>query len=231
VDDAVYVYVPEGEFTMGSGDGGANEQPVHKIFLDAFWIMRTEVTNSQYARCVRAGVCTAPDNAVWKDVRYAEHPVVNVDWNQSVTYTEWVGGSLPTEAQWEKACRGDDLRTYPRGDGEPGAALLNFDGSGVGETKAVGSYPTGASPYGTLDMAGNVWEWMADWYGESYYSQSPERNPTGPDGGQWRVWRGGSYVSSSTYARCAYRRNSNNPDYRDDYLGFRVVVGGGVPPR
>lgn len=225
VDDAVYVYVPEGEFTMGSGDGEEHEQPVHRVYLDAFWIMRTEVTNAQYDRCVRAGVCTAPENDMWRDVRYADHPVTDVDWNQASTYAEWAGGRLPTEAEWEKACRGGDLRAYPWGNAEPDAALLNFDGSGVGETTAAGSYPGGASPYGALDMAGNVWEWTADWYSGGYYADSPEENPTGPESGTSRRLRGGSFYINAYFVRCAYR-DGLDPDFRDYDLGFRVLSPG-----
>ena len=225
VDDAVYVYVPEGEFTMGSGDGGANEQPVHKIFLDAFWIMRTEVTNAQYGRCVRAGICIAPqgDGGRWKDVRYANHPVVWIDWDQANTYAEWVNGRLPTEAEWEKACRGDDLRTYPWGDADPSAKLLNFSDSGIGDTTVVGSYPAGASPYGALDLAGNVWEWVSDWYDGGYYGQSVESNPTGPVSGGFRVWRSGSFHYDAVSVRCAGRPWFSTESPHDD-VGFRVVL-------
>jgi formylglycine-generating enzyme required for sulfatase activity len=160
--------------------------------------MRTEVTNAQYDRCVRAGVCTAPSNSVWRDVRFADHPVTDVSWDQASVYAQWVGGSLPTEAQWEKAARGTDLRAYPWGDQEPTVSLLNFEGSGIGGTSAVGSYPIGASPYGALDMAGNVWEWVADWYDGSYYSVSPVENPQGPATGSYRVLRGGSWYGSAS---------------------------------
>jgi formylglycine-generating enzyme required for sulfatase activity len=222
VDEAVYVYVPAGEFTMGAGDGEADERPVHRVVVDAFWIMRTEVTNAQYDRCVRAGVCTAPDNDVWRDVRFAEHPVTHVSWEQASTYAQWVGGSLPTEAQWEKAARGVDLRTYPWGNAEPTANLLNFEGSGIGGTSAVGSYPAGASPYGALDMAGNVWEWVNDWYGEEYYSQSPSDNPPGPETGTYRVLRGGSWGYGDYVVRSA-DRNGVGPDFWSDLNGFRCV--------
>lgn len=222
IDEAVYVYVPAGEFTMGSGNGQADERPVHRVQLDAFWIMRTEVTNSQYERCVRARVCTTPDNSVWSDVRFAEHPVTDIDWAQANAYAQWVGGSLPTEAMWEKACRGNDLRTYPWGEQAPDATLLNFPASGISGTVAVGSYPAGASPYGAFDLAGNVWEYTADWYGEAYYAQSPLENPKGPLTGSDRVLRGGSWRTEAN-VRCAYR-GWYNPDPRNAFLGFRVVV-------
>lgn len=225
VDDAVYVYVPEGEFTMGSRDGGANELPVHKVHLDAFWIMRTEVTNAQYARCVRAGICTAPqgDNGRWKDDRYTEHPVTSVDWNQAKTYAKWIHGNLPTEAEWEKSCRGGDLRVYPWGTARPSAQLLNFDESGIRGTSVVSNYPFGASPYGALNMAGNVWEFVADWYNEKYDDQTLARNPTGPDNGSARGLRGGSSYDNGSIVRCT-TRYSYSPGDRDGIVGFRVVV-------
>jgi formylglycine-generating enzyme required for sulfatase activity len=222
VDGAVYVYVPAGEFTMGAGDGDADEQPVHKVTLDDYWIMQTEVTNAQYERCVRAGVCTAPNNSVWRDVRFADHPVTDVDWNQASVYAEWVGGRLPTEAEWEKAARGDDLRSYPWGNEDPTCALANYEGCGGG-TKAVGSHPAGASPYGALDMAGNVWEWVADWYGANYYAQSPAENPTGPSSGDLRVVRGGSWFGNVVFVRAASRVGFGT-DIRGDDLGFRVAL-------
>ena len=126
---------------MGSNKGDNDEQPVHRVTLDGFWIMRTEVTTAQYAGCVDAGACTAPGNSRWRDSQYADRPVTDVNWEQAQTYAEWAGGRLPTEAEWEKACRGDDLRPYPWGDADPSPELLNFDGSGIG---AVGSYPAGA---------------------------------------------------------------------------------------
>jgi formylglycine-generating enzyme required for sulfatase activity len=143
---ATYVVVP-------AGDGVA-----------AFGIMRTEVTNSQYRACVEAGVCTVPyksDYCPYPNQNYAEHPVVCVTREQAQAYAVWVGGALPTETQWLRACQGDDGRTYPWGEAAPDATLVNFGDYDRGTTPA-GSYPAGASPYGVLDMAGNAWEWIAD---------------------------------------------------------------------
>jgi formylglycine-generating enzyme required for sulfatase activity len=225
VDGALYLRVPAGAFTMGSATGGSDdERPVHTVDLDEFWIMRTEVTNAQYARCVAAGACAAPSNSRWQDNAYANHPVTHVDWNQAQAYATWSGGRLPTEAEWEKACRGDDQRTYPWGSAAPDASLANFNGN-VGDTEPVGSYSGGASPYGLADMAGNVWEWTADWYDGGYYASSPAVNPTGPASGGTRVLRGGSFHYVSRYVRCAYRVRYA-PDYRFDRLGFRVVAPG-----
>jgi formylglycine-generating enzyme required for sulfatase activity len=228
-DGAVYVYVPGGTFNMGSNNGAEDEKPVHQVTLDSYWIMRTEVTNAQFAACVRAGACTAPGNIIWNESRYAERPVTHVDWNQASAYARWAGGSLPSEAQWEFACRGLDVYQYPWGDSAPDASRANY-GDSTNGTKPVGSYLAGASPYGALDMAGNVWEWTADWYGADYYAQSPVRNPTGPASGTFRALRGGSYSSSSTNVRCAVR-DWYLPGSRHDFFGFRVAVGGGVFPQ
>ncbi len=223
VDGATYLYVPAGEFLMGSPDGVGDddEHPQHSVYLDAFWIMQTEVTNAQYAKCVAAGACGAPDNSRWQDAAYADHPVTAVDWNQASAYARWAGGRLPTEAEWEKAARGTDGRTYPWGNEAPAASLANCCAF-VNDTTPVGSYPAGASPYGALDMAGNVWEWTADWYDSGYYSQSPAQNPTGPANGNSRVVRGGGYWHVADDVRVASRARYD-PAYRFWGSGFRVV--------
>jgi serine/threonine-protein kinase len=232
IEGIPFVFVPAGDFTMGSadGEGADNEHPQHRVYLDGFWIGRTEVTNAQYARCVEAGACPVPDNSLWNDVAFADHPVKHVSWDNAVAYTEWLAESsgvtvrLPSEAEWEKACRGD-LLLHPWGDVEPSAELLNFLQSGIGDTTAVGSYPAGASPYGALDMAGNVWEWVADWYDEGYYGQTPKRNPTGPEGGDFRVLRGGSFDDARDGVRCAFR-NGDVPVLQLWGSGFRLLVPG-----
>lgn len=231
MDGAVYLYVPAGEFSMGSMSGNSAEQPVHTVYLDGYWIMRTEVTNAQYRRCVSAGACSAPGNSRWSDENYAQHPVTDVYWQQAVDYATWVGGRLPTDAEWEKACRGVDQRIYPWGNDAPSSSLANY-GENVGDTTAVGTYVFGTSFYGLVDMAGNVWEWTADWYGEGYYASSPTNNPTGPSSGENRVLRGGSFANFGGYDvwRCAYRvgsspigRIGDRPDFRNFNFGFRVV--------
>jgi formylglycine-generating enzyme required for sulfatase activity len=186
--------------------------------------MRTEVTNAQYAACVKAQICTEPGNTRWKNPAYADHPVTNVDWEQANAYARWVGGRLPTEAEWEKAARGVEGKIYPWGDQPPTAQLLNFN-SQVKDTKPVGSYPDGASPYGAWDMAGNVWEWTADWYDEKYYATSPTANPKGPEKGESRTLRGGSWIGGGQLVRCAYRLR-NGPDFRGGNVGFRVLSPG-----
>jgi eukaryotic-like serine/threonine-protein kinase len=199
-----------------------DEMPVHVADVDAFWIMRTEVTNAQYARCVEAGICTPPSNDRWLNPTYADHPVTHIDWERANTYATWVGGRLPTETEWEKAARGTDEREYPWGNDAPQDHHLNFNYR-EGDTMPVGSYEAGASPYGLLDMAGNVEEWVADWYGADAYATASARNPTGPPAGIFRVTRGGSLNSSRfdvrTTARGRVLPNSAFPS-----VGFRVVL-------
>lgn len=223
-DGAVYVPVAAGEFVMGSPDsqGNNDEHPQHTVYLDAFWIMQTEVTNAQYAKCVAAGACSAPNNSRWQDAAYADHPVTDVDWNQANAYAQWAGGRLPTEAEWEKAARGTDGRTYPWGNEQPAQSLANCCDF-VNDTTSVGSYPAGVSPYGVLDMAGNVREWTADWYGSSYYFQSPAQNPTGPDNSSAWVLRGGAYSGDADVVRVARRGLGFSPDSSGGELGFRVA--------
>jgi formylglycine-generating enzyme required for sulfatase activity/serine/threonine protein kinase len=226
-DGMEQVYVPAGEFTMGSNTGNSNERPVHKVYLDGYWIDKNEVTNAQYAKCVAAGKCPKPsDTQYYANSQYVNHPVVYVSWYNANDYCAWAGRRLPSEAEWEKAARGTDERTYPWGNGNPSAGLLNYLGNESGTTE-VGSYPRGASRYGALDMAGNVWEWVADWYDEGYYSKSPGENPTGPANGDYRVLRGGSWNSSVRDVRSAYR--SRVIPVSSHYGGFRCVVSEAAP--
>lgn len=234
-DGMEMVYVSAGTFTMGSEEGYSDEEPVHEVYLDAYWIDKYEVTNAQYAQCVADGDCTAPKsnesytrNSYYNNADYADYPVIYVDWFQADAYCQWAGGSLPTEAQWEKAARGTDERTYPWGEASPTCNLANYDPGSycVGDTSAVGSYPNGASPYGALDMAGNVWEWVADWYDDGYYSISsisPSENPTGPASGDYRGLRGGSWLNIENFLRAA-NRDRNDPNVNGHDYGFRCVL-------
>ena len=222
-DGMTICYVPAGQFIMGSEDGATDESPVHTVNLDAFWIDQTEVTNGQYERCVSAGECTEPmisssstRNSYYGSDQYRNYPVIYVGWNQAAAYCTWAGGRLPTEAEWEKAARGTDGRTYPWGDSID-ENYANYNGT-AGDTSEIGSYPAGASPYNVLDMAGNVWEWGSDWYDDDYYSHSPTRNPDGYD----RVLRGGSWFDSDSSTRSA-NRYRYNPEGRDDGIGFRCA--------
>jgi len=189
-DGMEMVFVPAGEFIMGGAD--PNEPiayPRHAVYLDAFWIDRMEVTNAQYLRCVQANVCEPTIDPSFEDLTKADHPVIEVTWYDAQNYCEWVDRRLPTEAEWEKAARGVDERIYPWGNDPPDCTKAQFENCGSG-TAPVGSKPRGASPYGVLDMAGNVAEWVADWYGLNYYSESPYRNPQGPSSGDSRVMNG-----------------------------------------
>jgi serine/threonine-protein kinase len=209
------IYVPPGDFLMGAADSdteaGADEKPQHLVYLDAFWIDLTEVTNSMYARCVEAGACSPPDKESSKtrlgyygDEHYADYPVIYVSWQDAQDYCSWAGRRLPTEAEWEKAARGTDGWIYPWGNERPNSRYLNFNNQ-VGDTTPAGFYPPGASPYGAFDMAGNVAEWVADWYSEDAYASSEVRNPSGPETGEYRVLRGGSWFNPPRAVRTTFR--------------------------
>jgi eukaryotic-like serine/threonine-protein kinase len=190
-DGMTLIYIPAGEFEMGSESGATNERPTHNIFLDAFWIDRTEVTNALFLNCIEAGICKDTTFLNLRNPAYAEHPVVWISRSQASSYCSWVGRRLPTEAEWEKAARGTDGRTYPWGEGLS-CQRANYRDC-VGDTTPVGSYQIGSSPWGVMDMAGNVWEWVADWYDENYYNYSPSENPSGPSNGSYYIVRGGSW--------------------------------------
>ncbi|MGB0383713.1 MAG: SUMF1/EgtB/PvdO family nonheme iron enzyme [Ardenticatenaceae bacterium] len=220
-DSMIQVYVPEGHFLMGSvpGDEGADddELPQRSVKLDAFWIDQVEVTNGMYAACVAAGECGRPKvnrsssrDSYFDDPEYSNYPVIEVSWHEADTYCRWARRRLPTEAEWEKAARGTDGRTYPWGNDPPTSDLLNFNRN-VGDSTKVGRYPNGASPYGGLDMGGNVWEWTADWYDADYYKNAPSENPTGPDNGTLRAARGGSWYTNEARWLRAGDRGKNDP--------------------
>jgi formylglycine-generating enzyme required for sulfatase activity len=199
------------------------EQPPHTVKLDGYWIQRTEVTNAQYKRCIEADGCRGePDNLFWNLPRSVRLPVTHVDWDQAAAYAAWVGGRLPTEAEWEHACRSGDGRIWPWGDELPTTDRLNYSYEAGGTTE-VGTYPRGANAL--YDMAGNVWEWTSDWYDPEYYDDSPARNPTGPGEGEFRTMRGGGFNHLRNVVRCAMRLNYG-PDLRYSVVGFRVVSPG-----
>jgi formylglycine-generating enzyme required for sulfatase activity len=224
-DGAPMVLIPAGEFQMGSNDGEGNQKPIHTVYLDAFYIDKYEVTNAQYKKFMDATGYKAPES--WNDSNYnaPNQPVIGVSWDDAKAYADWAGERLPTEAEWEKAARGGLVgKRYPWGDNIT-HDNANYDGTGGKDiwefTSPVGSFaPNG---YGLYDMAGNVWEWCADWYDSNYYASSPKSNPTGPNSGLSRVLRGGSwYDGNGLTLRTAYR-DYNDPTTTDYGLGFRCV--------
>jgi formylglycine-generating enzyme required for sulfatase activity len=231
IDEAEMVAIPAGEFRMGSEKGDEDEKPVHLVKLEGFRIYKTEVTNAQYAKFLAATGHREP--LFWKEERFnrPKQPVVGVDWHDAVAYCRWANARLPTEAEWEYAARGSDGRELPWGDevrgsrgggGNKAAKRAVMDEPfNSGKPEEVGSAPGGASPFGVLDMAGNVWEWCADWYDRTYYAQSTRDNPTGPGEGSQRVLRGGSWAYPSN-VRAAYRF-PERPTFRVSYVGFRCV--------
>jgi len=223
VDGSVLVYVPAGEFTMGYASSDAPEKTV---YLDEYWIYKTEVTNSMYAFCVSVGACAPPaqelGTPVYDNPIYSNYPIVGVSWDMAANYCTWIGGSLPTEAQWEKAARGQNGSIYPWGPGEPNCELGNFSGCIDALTETT-KYVTGASPYGVLDMAGNVFEWVYDFYGANYYNSAPAENPTGQSGGEFRVIRGSSFESDLEQITASVRHYGGSAYHNRD-LGFRCAI-------
>ena len=223
VDSGVLTYIPSGEFIMGLGYGDA---PTKTVTLDAYWIQQTEVTNKMYAQCVASGNCSAPVQEIgtppYSSVQFGDYPIVGVTWDAANTYCQWIGGQLPSEAQWEKAARGTNGNVYPWGNDKPTCDLANF-GTCAGHTSHVNDYPAGKSSYGLLDMAGNVYEWVNDFYDPNYYSSAPSSNPTGPATGSQRVIRGSSFETDVAQLLSAIRHPSA-PDYHNYDLGFRCVV-------
>ena len=240
------VLVLAGDLTMGCDpDGGArcprDQQPQHTVHLDAFHVDRTEVTVAQYRQCVDEDACSATHltgsgkeakdfdrlKCNWNEAGRGSHPVNCVSWDQAVAYCRWAGGTLPTEAQWERAARGDEARDCPGGIGRATCteAVMKSDegpGCGRGLTWQVGSRPSGASPFGALDMAGNVREWAQDWYQVQQYEDPTIQNPKGPAVGTERVVRGGGWLDESE-ALCATTRGHLPPDHRAVDLGFRCA--------
>ena len=222
-------YVPAGEFLMGSSENDSgnyeNELPKHKVFLDAFWISKTQVTNGMFASCVTAAQCkysVKPDtNPKFVDPIYANHPVVYITWDMALTFCDWTGGRLPTEAEWEKSARGPNGARYPWGNDDPWEKFVNVNDF-IGNTTAVGIFPYGKSFYGALDMGGNVREWVSDWYDPNYYQNSPDINPQGPEIGEMKVLKGACFSDPLRYTWSATRL-SHVPDSPGAVRGFRCV--------
>ena len=243
VDSAAMVWVPGGTFTMGSPDGvgDPNERPAHQVTLTGYWLYKYEVTVAQYrAFCTATGRALPEfptgfswkDKLGWDDQAVQQYPVVNVSWRDAQAYAAWAKAALPTEAQWEYAARSPEGRNYPWG----GTATADNMADGWDETKCanrvnsggkristwpVGSFPAGVSWCGAHDLAGNVWEWCVDWYGE--YPATPATDPTGPKTGTDRVLRGGSWNNYGGNGTRSTFRVIDNPDNDWYYYGFRCV--------
>ena len=246
IDGMPQVYIPAGTFRMGGFDVRAapDEFPAHDVTLDAYWMDQLEVTNAMYQLCVSAGACTLPQNLgtarkakYFDDPAFKDYPVIYVTWGQAKTYCEWTGRRLPTEAEWERAARGDDMRTFPWGEDKADYRFANFNML-VTDTSRVGSYPLGASPFGVLDMAGNVAEWTNDYYSPTFYASALEMfNPVGPASSLSlkRVVRGGSLGDAEINIRVSKRSSVlgsdlrakiGSPEYLGDFsprIGFRCA--------
>lgn len=227
-DEMVLVYIPAGEFTMGSENGNDDEKPVHQVYLDAFWIDQTEVTNAMYAKCVEANKCDPPDSkssqtrsSYFDNPEFSEYPVLYVSWNDALAYCSWVGRTLPTEAEWEKAARGTEEGIYPWGNISPKNGLLNYSDSYYGDTTKVGSFPEGASVYGVLDMAGNVWEWVSSQYQTyPYYENDGREYLNSPVS---KALRGGAWNNNGNGVRSTLR-GGFLPTIAANNLGFRCAI-------
>jgi len=271
-DGMLMVFVPPGEFEMGSSamavataralcadhspeadlaravctrSAFADETPEHLVTLSSYWIDQTEVTNRQYQRCVEVGGCQPPEDlhsmageTYFGEPRFGDYPVIWVGWDQADAYCSWAGGRLPTEAEWEYAARGPQGRLFPWGDAFDPARLNYCDcrcplgpndplhDDGYAETSPVGSYPSGISWCGALDMAGNVREWVSDWYGP--YLEAAVDNPAGPLTGDSKIPRGGSWLDLADNLRST-NRGGNALDYSRHKVGFRCAVAASAP--
>ena len=230
--------IPAGTFTMGSAEDLPNEAPVHKIYLDAYYIGKTEVTNAEYYPFWVASGGTDSEHTpvsyggefgTWPHIAETRpnHPVIGVAYDSAVAYARWRGMRLPTEAEWEKAARGVKARRWPWGNTfaqriKNTTIHANVWKQSGTQLQPVSTYPTGISPYGAYDMAGNVWEWVADWYSETFYRRSPDRNPKGPAVGSRRVVKGGSWLNPEVLARCS-TRIGQHPAIGTSFIGFRLA--------
>ena len=237
------ILIPAGTFSMGSNIRAADEKPVHKVHLSAYYISKYEVTNAQYyefwsglnkvngansqsqIQHTPESFAHLPHIGAWPDRvrKFPNHPVVGVSWHDAEAYAEWKGMRLPTEAEWEKAARGYTDRIWPWGNSMlPNANTSEKNDGFENRIAPVGSFPKGKSFYGVMDMAGNVWEWTADWYSDVYYLHSDKQNPKGPEVGSWRVLRGGSWIDKLTRCSTTFRFYLY-PTLKTSFVGFRLA--------
>lgn len=237
-DHAPMVSIPEGFFPMGvpkaARDGGVDERPNHEVFVDTFYIDKFEVTNGRYLQFVTETDHRTPQHpsdpskGIWKGNMMPESvtdlPVINVDWNDATAYCAWAEKRLPTEAEWEKAAKGPNDWRFPWGNIEPTQEHANFNQTWRGEATLVqvGMYEKGKSPYGVYDVAGNVWEWVADWYDAEYYQKSPLRNPKGPKTGSYKAVRSSGWQGETPQVRI-FTRIKSLPTDRNNSTGFRCA--------
>lgn len=237
--EIIMVYIQPGEFQMGSDNGKSYGRPLRSVYLDGYWVGKYEVTFDQFDKfCEEQGIVT-PDDEGWGRDR---HPVINISWLDAMAYCRWLSQKfgcnfkLPTELQWEKAARGTDGRIYPWGNSLPSSKKANFadnlttfnrpHSTAYDKSKYTtpgGSYPDGSSPYGVLDMAGNVYEWCLDWYSSANLSSSFNKNARKPKKGTYRVLRGGSWFGSSRCLKATFR-TSAKPASRYFHIGFRLCL-------
>ena len=224
-DGAPMVLVPAGEFPMGSDQGDDDEQPIHRVLLDSYYLDTFEVTNGRFAKFVEAIQSEPPWGFADQEtpVIHADHPVRWVNWLDAWGYCLWAGKRLPTEAEWEKAARGTDGRVYPWGNDPPTAAHAVFGlTEGAEPVLPIGTRDQGKSPYGVHDLAGNLYEWVTDWYDDAFYTSHPISNPRGPVEGTAKVQRGGSYTNTPYRLRASFR-TKDDPTEHDPHVGFRCA--------
>ena len=220
------ILVPAGTFMMGSSVGDSDELPMHPVYVNAFLMDKHQVSVGYYARFLDAtGHDAPPEWSIMNRSQHQNRPVINVDWVDAHAYCHWAGKRQPTEAEWEKAARGTDGRTYPWGNEHPTKFYANLNQEHWNNHDAlapVGAFEEGKSPYGIYGMAGNVWEWVGDWYAPDYYKSSPPQNPTGPPMGSHKVIRGGSWGSGPESLRSS-NRETHVPSFRGYGTGFRCA--------